>query len=116
QYIHARLAKEAETAALDMRDDELAHAIFGHVAGLCNPRHLAEGRFSRKAIHVDFDAVLRHFCRLPCLCVFPTSSPLMRSEASRYRTGSSRPATTPISRATAYRAMRSSPIRRRARR
>ena len=40
QYVHPRLAKKTEGASLDMLVDELAHAIFGHVARFRNTGHL----------------------------------------------------------------------------
>ena len=40
QHVHARLAEQPEETTLDALADELAHAIFGHVARLRNTRHL----------------------------------------------------------------------------
>src|SRR5262249_38443221 len=40
QHVHPWLAQKTESTALDMLLDQLAHAIFGHVARFRNTAHL----------------------------------------------------------------------------
>ena len=59
QHVHARLAEQAEEAALGVLADELAHAIFRHVARLRNTRHL-EQRGLRRDVRIEAAARRRH--------------------------------------------------------
>ena len=59
QHVDARLAEEAEGAALDVLVDELAHAIFRHVARLRDARHL-EQRGLRRDVRIEAAAGRGH--------------------------------------------------------
>src|SRR5207244_1232394 len=59
QDVDARLAEQAKPAASCMLVDEVADAIFRHVARLCDTRHLEQGR-GRRDIRVETAARRGH--------------------------------------------------------
>ena len=52
QHVHPRLAQKPEGTSLDLLVDELTYAIFRHVAGFRNTRHL-EKRGVRRDVGVE---------------------------------------------------------------